>query len=106
MRGTTNVSQRSPKKKRSLSFSRIANIALNLSLSVVFLFMLTYLGKNLIMYYDLVKERKVLKENIQIVKELENQILNSKTPEFIEQYARQNLDMLKSGEFVIIVRSD
>lgn len=105
MRRSTNLSKRSVKKKKSF-LKRIPNLAIFLSTLVVFLFVVQVLFQNVISLYQLNQQKKILLENQQIVQELEKQLEFSKTPEFIEQYARENLDMLKSGEFVIIVRNE
>jgi hypothetical protein len=118
MRGTTNLSQRSLKKKKPIRFlqnrrtrkkplgQRIANIALSLTIFVVFTAMMISLGKNLILFYSLKQTQKILIENQQVCRELEKKVIESKTPAFIEHYVREKLDMLKSGEFVIIIRSE
>jgi len=105
MRRSTNIGQRSIKKKKPL-IQRISHFAIFLSILVVFLFMIHAVVLNLISMVRLNGEKKELLENHLMVQALEKQLEYSQTPEFIEQYARENLDMLKSGEFVIIVHNE
>jgi len=106
MRGTTNFSQRSVKKKKPLRFQRFTNFAFLLTILVVFLFMMSAAIKNIWIGFELMKEKRILLENQSMVVELEKQLEYSKTPVFIEHYARENLDMLKSGEFVILLKNE
>jgi cell division protein FtsB len=133
MRGTPDISQGSIKKKKPLGFlktdlqrgsrlgflqssnskkkplgflQRFANMIVAVTILVVFLFMMQALIKNGIVTHKLFKEKEILRENQLLIKELEKQIEFSKTPYFIEHYAREKLDMLKSGEFVIILESE
>jgi len=87
-------------------FRRFANIAFSVTILVVFAFMINALFKNIMASYELKQQQKILIENQVLVKDLEKQVVESKNPDFIERYAREKLDMLKSGEFVIIVKNE
>ena len=105
MQRSSNISQRSLKKKRPLNIERISNLAFSLTILVVFLFTMSAFVKNMKAIQELKRENKILAENQMLITTLTKQLETSKTPGFIEHYARENLDMLKSGEFVILLKS-
>lgn len=102
MRRTTNLGKRSIKKKK---YYRITNI-FSVSFLVISLAISSAVVKNIQAGIELWREKNTLVENQNMVKDLEKKIKEAKTPEFIEHYAREKLDMLKSGEFVIIVNGE
>jgi cell division protein FtsB len=106
MRRTANLSKRSTEKKKSLNLQRVTNIAFTVIFLVIFLAISNALFKNIQAGIELWREKNTLIESQIMVKDLEKQIIQAKTPEFIEHYAREKLDMLKSGEFVIIVNGE
>lgn len=106
MQGSPNIGQRSFKKKKSLKFHRFANMTFLIIFLVFFLSMTSALFKNLIALHELKEAKKNLSENLKIIGSLEKQIEESKTTDYIEHFARERLDMLQSGEFIIILNGE
>ena len=106
MQGSPNIGQRSFKKKKPLKFHRFANMTFLLIFLVFFLSMTSGLIKNMVALHELNMAKKNLTENLKIIESLEKQIAESKTTDYIEHFARERLDMLQSGEFIIILNGE
>jgi len=106
MQGRPVPGKRSFKKKKSVRFQKFINFTFLVTTFFVFIFMMSAFVDNLRVYNQIRKERQVLKNNTEMSLELQKEVEFTKTTDFIEHYARENLDMLKSGEFIIILKGN
>ena len=81
-----------------------------LLLVVVILFLGTYIVKSEVKIHELQKEKAVQEEeNARLEREkeeLQNELENINSDEYIEYMARKNLNMVKSGELIFMLPED
>ena len=106
MQGRPIPGKRSSKKKKSVRFQKLINFTFLVTTFFVFIFMMSAFVNNLIVYNQIRCSRNVLKNTIEMSLEIQKEVDYTKTSDFIEHYARENLDMLKSGEFIIILKGN
>ena len=106
MQRRTIPGKRSLKKKKPIRFQKFINLTFLVTTIVVFIFMLSALVDNISVYQKIIKNKGELGEDTKMALRLQKELEYTKTTDFIEHYARENLDMLKSGEFIIILKGN
>ena len=99
-------SKRSFKKKKPIRLQKFINLTFLVTTIVVFIFMMSALYDNLSVLKKIREDQKTVKTVTKMAVDLQIDLEYTKTTDFIEHYARENLDMLKSGEFIIILKGN
>lgn len=93
------------KKKKRISVKKIRNFFLFIIFSVVTGFLIYNCFSNITLINNMKKEKKILEEKIVTLqdekKELENDILKLKDPDYIAKYVREKYYFSKDGELIL-----
>lgn len=93
------------KKKKKFSFRKLKLFSLFVLFIAVTSFLIANCWSNIKMINTMKKEKEVLKNKVLVLqeekKELENDILKLKDPEYIAKYVREKYYFSKDGELIL-----